>query len=53
MEGIVGVAAVLIAFIWPDITALALLYIIAAWAAITGIFEIVMGVQLRRQIEGE
>src|SRR5918998_2544503 len=31
-EGIVGVAAGLVAFAWPDVTAVALLVVIAVWA---------------------
>jgi len=42
-----------IAFIWPGITVLALLYLIAAWSIVTGIFEISAAVQLRKDIEGE
>ncbi|MGH8468650.1 MAG: HdeD family acid-resistance protein [Gammaproteobacteria bacterium] len=52
-QGIAGIIVGIMAFIWPGITALALLYIIAAWAIVTGIFEIVAAVQLRKEIEGE
>ena len=37
----------------PGITALILLYIIAAWAVVTGALEIAAAIQLRKQIEGE
>jgi uncharacterized membrane protein HdeD (DUF308 family) len=39
--------------VWPGITALALLYVIAAWALLTGAVRIALAVQLRRVIEHE
>lgn len=53
IEGLIGVAAGLLTLIWPVITALTLLFIIAAWALVTGIFEIVAAVRLRKVMKGE
>ncbi len=40
-EGILGVMAGVVALIWPGITALAFLFLIASWAILTGILELV------------
>jgi len=53
LEGILGVIAGIVAFLIPGITALVLLLLIAAWAIVTGIFEIGAAIQLRKYIRGE
>jgi uncharacterized membrane protein HdeD (DUF308 family) len=52
-RGLVSIAAGVIALVVPKITALVLLIVIAAWAIVAGITEIVMAVQLRKRIEHE
>ncbi len=53
LEGVVGIAAGLITFLWTGAASLALLLVIGAWAIVTGIFEIVSAIRLRDEIEGE
>jgi len=40
-EGILGFVVGAVALIWPGITALAFIYLLAAWAILTGVFEVI------------
>jgi uncharacterized membrane protein HdeD (DUF308 family) len=53
LEGVAGIGVGVVTFVWPGISALALLYLIAAWALVTGTLEIIAAVRLRKAITGE
>jgi len=42
LEGLIGVVVGVVVFVWPGLSALALLYAIAAWAIVTGVYGIVL-----------
>jgi len=50
---VLGIVASIVTFVWPDITALSLLYLVAVWAITMGVFQVVAAIALRREIEGE
>jgi uncharacterized membrane protein HdeD (DUF308 family) len=53
VSGIIGILAGIVTVVWPGITSLALLYLVAFWAVFTGVAEIVAGIHLRKIIENE
>jgi len=53
LQGLAGIVVGLLTFLWPGVTGLILLYFIAAWSILTGLFEIVAAIRLRKVIVGE
>lgn len=51
--GVLGIAAGIVTFVSPGITAIALLMLIAVWAIATGVFQIAAAVRLRKEIANE
>jgi len=51
--GLLGVAAGSATFLWPEMTALALLMFIAVWALLIGIAQIAAAIRLRKEIDNE
>lgn len=46
--GVISVIAGIVAFVWPGVTVLALLYVIAFWSIVAGITEIMEAFAMRR-----
>jgi uncharacterized membrane protein HdeD (DUF308 family) len=53
LEGLLGIGVGVIALIWPGVAALTILAMIAAWAIITGVLEVVAAIRLRRELTNE
>src|ERR1700730_4752507 len=53
IEGVIGIIAGVLTFVWPTITAIVLAYLIALWAIFTGVFEIIAAIRLRKTISNE
>jgi uncharacterized membrane protein HdeD (DUF308 family) len=53
VEGLLGIGAGLVAFFWPGITALVLLWVIAFWAILTGVMEVAAAIRLRKELHNE
>lgn len=53
LAGLGGIAVGILTLLWPGLTALTLLYLIAVWAVVRGVFEIIAAFHLRRELESE
>jgi uncharacterized membrane protein HdeD (DUF308 family) len=53
VQGAAGIVLGILALVWPGVTALALLWVIAVWAIVTGALEIIAAVRLRRELSRE
>src|SRR5712672_1501518 len=51
--GLLGIAAGLLTFLMPGLSALVLLFFIAGWAIATGVLQIIGAIQLRKEIDNE
>jgi uncharacterized membrane protein HdeD (DUF308 family) len=53
LEGLLYIAAGIVAVLWPAATGLAFLWVIAVWAIVAGALEISSAIRLRRVMEHE
>jgi uncharacterized membrane protein HdeD (DUF308 family) len=53
LEGLLGIAAGIICFAFPGIAAITLVFLIAGWAVMTGVLQLIAAIRLRKEIEGE
>jgi uncharacterized membrane protein HdeD (DUF308 family) len=53
LQGVLGIIAAGVTAVFPGLAALALLYLIAAWALVTGAFEVAAAISLRKYLQKE
>jgi uncharacterized membrane protein HdeD (DUF308 family) len=49
VQGVISIAAGIVAFVWPGVTVLAILFVIAFWLIVSGIAEIMQSFQMRKR----
>ena len=50
-EGAVGIVAGLVALLWPGLTVVGLVYVIAGWAIATGVLKMLTAILLRAEVQ--
>jgi uncharacterized membrane protein HdeD (DUF308 family) len=53
LEGVLSIAAGLIAFVLPEFAAEILVLLIAVWAIVVGVFQVYLAIRLRDEMRGE
>jgi uncharacterized membrane protein HdeD (DUF308 family) len=51
--GLLGIAAGIVALLWPGLTAISLLWVLAIWIIVAGSMQIGAAIRLRKEVEGE
>jgi uncharacterized membrane protein HdeD (DUF308 family) len=51
--GLLGIAAGVVALLWPGLTAVSLLWVLAIWVIVAGSMQIAAAVRLRKEVQGE
>jgi uncharacterized membrane protein HdeD (DUF308 family) len=53
LDGVLGVAVAVFAVLWPARAAVTFVWVIAAWAVVSGLLEIASAIRLRKMIDHE
>lgn len=53
LHGGLGIAAGVVALVWPGITTFVLLFLIGLWAVVIGVLRIIGGIRLRKIVQDE
>jgi uncharacterized membrane protein HdeD (DUF308 family) len=53
LGAVAGLLIGIVTFVWPGATLFALTILVGAWALVTGVFQVIAAIRLRREIQGE
>ncbi len=52
-QAVISLAFGFLAIVYPELTAVGLLYVLAAWAIVVGVMRIITGIRVRKAVSGE